>query len=131
MSNRSISRECGYEANVQGEPRIANPHISGTWEYNEWFAGWDEADGPASAVILTGFDQLASWVDDHCGGNQLADTPAAHITDVERVAKQLQHEAECESIHYGDDWAEFLESVEWNNVLRFVARDIDQITADK
>ena len=31
----------GFEAANQGEPRSANPYAKGTWDSDEWFAGWD------------------------------------------------------------------------------------------
>lgn len=34
----------GFEAHEQGEPRTANPHGAGTWDWYEWFKGWDEAE---------------------------------------------------------------------------------------
>lgn len=33
----------GYEACLQGEPRTANPYPTGTWDADEWYAGWDDA----------------------------------------------------------------------------------------
>jgi hypothetical protein len=33
----------GYEAALQGEPRNANPCAAGTWEADNWCAGWDAA----------------------------------------------------------------------------------------
>lgn len=42
-TTRGESYHTGYEANQQGEARDANPYPTGTWDANEWFAGWDEA----------------------------------------------------------------------------------------
>jgi len=35
----------GYEAAKQGEPRTACPYAAGTctWDADNWFAGWDDA----------------------------------------------------------------------------------------
>lgn len=40
---RSQAFHTGFEAHEQGEPRDANPYAAGTWDSDEWFAGWDDA----------------------------------------------------------------------------------------
>lgn len=42
---RSEAFNTGFEAYEQCEPRTANPHGKGTWDAQEWYAGWDEAEG--------------------------------------------------------------------------------------
>ena len=43
INTNSDSYNTGYEAHVQGEPRNANPYPAGTWDADNWFAGWDAA----------------------------------------------------------------------------------------
>jgi ribosome modulation factor len=43
MNTESEAFNTGYEAYRQGEPRNANPYCAGTYDSQEWFAGWDEA----------------------------------------------------------------------------------------
>ena len=40
----------GYEARVQEEPRKANPYPTGSWDSDNWLAGWDHADEVESPV---------------------------------------------------------------------------------
>jgi hypothetical protein len=41
INEDSEAYNTGYEASIQHEPRTANPYASGTWESDNWFAGWD------------------------------------------------------------------------------------------
>lgn len=43
-TTRGEAYHTGYEAHQQGEARAANPYPSGSWDADEWFAGWDAAD---------------------------------------------------------------------------------------
>lgn len=47
MSNTTTQRgeayHTGYEARVQGEPKSANPYPAGSWDADEWTAGWTAA----------------------------------------------------------------------------------------
>ena len=40
---RSEAYHTGYEAHEQGESRTANPYPVGSWDADEWFAGYDAA----------------------------------------------------------------------------------------
>ncbi len=40
---RGDAYHTGFEAHEQGESRSENPYPRGTWDYGEWFSGWDEA----------------------------------------------------------------------------------------
>jgi hypothetical protein len=40
-AEESEAYQTGFEAANQGEPRSANPYSKGTWDSDEWFAGWD------------------------------------------------------------------------------------------
>lgn len=42
-NDRSQAYDTGYEARVQGEPKSANPYPAGTWDAEEWIAGWNDA----------------------------------------------------------------------------------------
>jgi len=41
-TTRGEAFHTGYEARVRGEPRTANPYGVGTWDSDEWFAGWSD-----------------------------------------------------------------------------------------
>ena len=43
INTNSDAYNTGYEAHSVGEPRNANPYPSGTWDADNWFAGWDAA----------------------------------------------------------------------------------------
>lgn len=43
-NDRSQAYHTGYEARVQGEPKSANPYHAGTWDAEEWLAGWNDAE---------------------------------------------------------------------------------------
>jgi hypothetical protein len=34
----------GFEAHAQGEARSANPYGCNTWDFDEWYRGWDAAN---------------------------------------------------------------------------------------
>ena len=44
-NTRGEAYHTGYEAHEQGEQRDTNPYPVGSWDADEWFAGWDEAAG--------------------------------------------------------------------------------------
>lgn len=44
LRNDSEAYHTGYEAHEQGEPRTANPYATGTWDSEQWFLGWDDAE---------------------------------------------------------------------------------------
>lgn len=41
--NRSEAYHTGYEAHEQGEPKTANPYPAGSYDADEWNAGWADA----------------------------------------------------------------------------------------
>lgn len=43
INTNSEAYNTGYEAANQGELRTANPYLAGTWDSDNWFAGWDAA----------------------------------------------------------------------------------------
>lgn len=43
VEHKSEAYHTGFEAHQQGEPRIANPYATGTWDSDEWFKGWNAA----------------------------------------------------------------------------------------
>ena len=43
INTASEAYNTGYEAAKQGEPRTACPYAAGTWNADNWFAGWDDA----------------------------------------------------------------------------------------
>lgn len=43
-NDRSQAYHTGYEARVQGEPKSANPYPAGSWDADEWLAGWNDAE---------------------------------------------------------------------------------------
>lgn len=42
-TTRGEAYHTGFEARSQGEARTANPYPAGSWDADEWFAGWDDA----------------------------------------------------------------------------------------
>lgn len=40
----STAYHTGYEANVEGEPRSANPYPYNSYDWDQWNDGWDEAN---------------------------------------------------------------------------------------
>jgi hypothetical protein len=42
INKESEAYNTGFEAAKQGEPRTANPYAAGTWDSDNWFAGWDD-----------------------------------------------------------------------------------------
>lgn len=42
-TTRGEAYHTGYEACNQGDDRTTNPYSTGTWDADEWFAGWDAA----------------------------------------------------------------------------------------
>lgn len=43
ITQRGEAYHTGYEARVQGEPKSANPYPAGSWDADEWTAGWTDA----------------------------------------------------------------------------------------
>ena len=43
INTASDAYNTGYEAAKQGEPRTACPYAAGTWDADNWLAGWDDA----------------------------------------------------------------------------------------
>ena len=43
INTDSDAYNTGYAAHDAGEPRTANPYVTGTWESINWLAGWDAA----------------------------------------------------------------------------------------
>lgn len=44
IDKKSEAYNTGYEARVQGEPITANPYANGTWDADQWAAGWQDAE---------------------------------------------------------------------------------------
>jgi ribosome modulation factor len=43
INTESEAYNTGYESHEQGEARNANPYGKGTWDADNWYAGWDAA----------------------------------------------------------------------------------------
>lgn len=41
INTNSEAYNTGYEAAVQGEARNSNPYAENTWDWINWFAGYD------------------------------------------------------------------------------------------
>ena len=113
MTTRSQARETGYEAHEQGEPRSANPYAVGTWESDEWFAGWDEAVEITWSIVeptvsTERIDNVTGW-DIEIDGDVypiVRDVTHAHPHAVHAVF-MTRNESELQSLldsHNTGDW---------------------------
>ena len=57
INTASEAYNTGFEAAKQGEPRTACPYAAGTWDADNWLAGWTDRDNRCHVTFVICHEQ--------------------------------------------------------------------------
>jgi hypothetical protein len=79
--------------------------------------------------FITTVNDVIQWLDDCCQDDQSRDGES-HRDVLQRTGRQLWAEGHIDGLRSRDDWSEWLDAVDFDEVAKFMDGTVAQITPD-